>query len=641
MGQLVYTNDRCVGCNRCIRACNSPGANVACKDGEKNIINVDPEKCVACGACFDACEHDARAYYDDTERFFDDLRKGEKISLLVAPAFKANYYKEYESVLGGLKKLGVNRILSVSFGADITTWGYINYIQKHNFYGGISQPCPAVVGYIEKFLPELLPKLMPVHSPMMCAAIYAKKYMGLNDKLAFISPCIAKKNEIDDPNTHGYVEYNVTFDHLMKYVREHHISGTPVSDELPYGLGSIYPMPGGLKENVYWLMGEDVLMRQIEGETHMYEYLENNKSRIQKGQTPYLFVDALNCAAGCLYGTGVEEERAKTDDAYYMVSKIKAESKQDSKKSAWGKKLTPKQRLERLNKEFADLRLEDFIRHYTDKSATCKMKEPTAAQLDAIYKDMLKDTQEKREINCACCGYSTCEGMAKSIFNGFNYKDNCVHYIKDVVLAEKENNEKLVHDMEAIQQEDKEKQERMSHGIDEQFDSLQGTVQGMSRESETNAKESSEILQAIAEVRDFTDGLGKTLENISEYLNNLEKNNEDVINIANQTNLLALNASIEAARAGEAGRGFAVVADQIKVLADGSKDTASESNQTKEDIGVAITELLNNAEKLNGIVHNVESQVENLVNSSEEIVQATAEVVGVTQSVREALSELL
>lgn len=126
---------------------------------------------------------------------------------------------EYEKVLGGLKKLGVNRIINVSFGADITTWGYLNYIQKHNFQGGISQPCPAVVGYIERYAPELLPKLFPVQSPMMCAAIYARKEMGIQDKLAFISPCIAKKAEIEDSNNHGYVHYNVTFEHLMAYVR--------------------------------------------------------------------------------------------------------------------------------------------------------------------------------------------------------------------------------------------------------------------------------------------------------------------------------------------------------------------------------------------------------------------------------------
>ena len=98
-------------------------------------------------------------------KFFADLQRGESISLLVAPAFRANYMDEYEKVLGGLKRLGVNRIINVSFGADITTWGYLNYIQKHNFQGGISQPCPAVVGYIERYAPELLSKLFPVQSP--------------------------------------------------------------------------------------------------------------------------------------------------------------------------------------------------------------------------------------------------------------------------------------------------------------------------------------------------------------------------------------------------------------------------------------------------------------------------------------------
>lgn len=156
---LVYTNDNCIGCNKCISACSCLGANYQSEQNGKNRIEVDGSKCVACGACFDVCKHRAREFRDDTERFFEDLKKGEQISILLAPAFLANYKDEYESVLGGLKQAGVNRIVSISFGADITTWGYINYIQKNNYLGGISQPCPAVVGYIERYIPELLPKL--------------------------------------------------------------------------------------------------------------------------------------------------------------------------------------------------------------------------------------------------------------------------------------------------------------------------------------------------------------------------------------------------------------------------------------------------------------------------------------------------
>ena len=153
--------------------CSCMGACVSTDPDENGVsrINVDGNRCIACGACFDVCEHGAREYNDDTERFFADLKRGEKISILIAPAFKADYPREYEDVLGALKACGVNHMISVSFGADITTWAYINYIQKNNYLGGISQPCPAVVGYIEKYLPELLPKLFPVHSPMMCSAI--------------------------------------------------------------------------------------------------------------------------------------------------------------------------------------------------------------------------------------------------------------------------------------------------------------------------------------------------------------------------------------------------------------------------------------------------------------------------------------
>ena len=98
---LVYTNDECIGCNHCISVCPVFGPNYP---------------------------------------FLDDLSKGESVSLLVAPAFIANYPREYGKVLGYLKSLGVKHIISVSFGADITTWGYLNYITKYKFQGGKSQP---------------------------------------------------------------------------------------------------------------------------------------------------------------------------------------------------------------------------------------------------------------------------------------------------------------------------------------------------------------------------------------------------------------------------------------------------------------------------------------------------------------------
>ncbi|MBP5608990.1 MAG: EAL domain-containing protein [Lachnospiraceae bacterium] len=439
--ELIYTNQNCVGCNKCINVCSAMGACIATEADEngKSRINVDPDRCVGCGACFDACEHDAREYNDDTERFFEDLAKGEPITVLIAPAFRANYPDEYERVLGGLKALGVKHFINVAFGADITTWGYIKYIRENDFRGGISQPCPAVVTYIQKYLPELIPSLFPVQSPLMCAAIYARQEMGLTERFAFISPCIAKKLEISDPVNKGLISYNVTFNHLMKKVRSGNLYGDPVSDEVEYGLGTVYPMPGGLRDHVSWLLGDGAFIRQIEGERHMYEYLKAHARKIADKDIPFLFIDALNCKNGCLCGTATDPELSSTDDALFALLKIRESIKKDKGEDALSREIPPSKRLEALNRQFEKLDLKDYLRDYSDLSASCAIRIPNEVEIKKIYASMGKDTRESRLINCSSCGYNTCQDMAIAIYNGFNHRDNCVHYLKSTVEMEQEN----------------------------------------------------------------------------------------------------------------------------------------------------------------------------------------------------------
>lgn len=640
--ELIYTNDNCTGCNKCVRDCPVLIANVATDAGK---VTVDSEKCIACGACFDACEHNAREYQDDTKSFFTALEAGKKISVILAPAFLANYPHEYKKVLGYLKEKGVNHIYSVSFGADITTWGYLKYITEHQFLGGISQPCPAVVNYVEKYIPELLPKMMPIHSPMMCMAIYIKKYLKCDDELAFISPCIAKKTEITDPNCYGYVKYNVTFKKLFETIGSKYQGCKEYEDELEYGMGALYPMPGGLRENVEHFLGKEQVVRQVEGEEEAYRYLHEYLERIRTNRRQPFMVDILNCSKGCIYGTATEPER-NTDDVMLTLSDMRnrASDRTETKKglfwkkgkngSPWDDSVPENERLANLMKAFADLDINDFVRKYTNKNVV--IKEPSEHEIQEIFTSMNKTDAASQKINCESCGYSSCRNMAKAIYNHVNVKENCVHYVKSVAENEKEKIQNL---MEEEQQKQEIHNQKLA-GITEQFVSLSDNIDQLGAANETSANEATTLAQHIQEISNFCQQLNSSLATISDFINIYKASNEDISSIAGQTNLLSLNASIEAARAGEAGRGFAVVASEIRELSDSTKNLIVENDAKAEEIIPKINASIDSIKDLIENINEMNEKVATIAATSEEISSQTSCVQSMADELRDAVENI-
>ena len=128
--------------------------------------------------------------------------------------------------------------------------------------------------------------------------------------------------------------------------------------------------------------------------------------------------------------------------------------------------------------------------------------------------------------------------------------------------------------------------------------------------------------------------------NITEFLANIESNNQAISSIASQTNLLSLNASIEAARAGEAGKGFNVVAGEIKNLSESSREAAEESNVNSTEVRKYMQSLIEQAEKLTEYVGQIDDRISSLASATEEISASTKMVEGFSKNIQEKLEKI-
>ncbi len=168
--------------------------------------------------------------------------------------------------------------------------------------------------------------------------------------------------------------------------------------------------------------------------------------------------------------------------------------------------------------------------------------------------------------------------------------------------------------------------QELSESTSEQAASLQestSSLEEMSSQIKQNADNSMEAEQAMGETAPMVENGVKSMERMTQTMDEIKKASEEtsaIINtineIAFQTNLLALNAAVEAARAGEAGKGFAVVAEEVRNLAKRSAEAANDteklikrSQESTEDGTVVANEVSGNLYKVKDSVQKVKTLI--------------------------------
>ena len=431
---VIYTNDKCIGCNKCITNCSLMGANISVVKNGKAHMEIDSRKCNDCGRCINICVHHARDFRDDADRFFEDLKKGKKISLIVEPSFYAIYAEQAAGIIGCLRKLGVQKIYEGAYGREICAYLTAKYLKEAKELpvedrAFISNACPAMVTVVQKYHPFLLKKLMPIQPPVICAAIYAHKYLGDDNKIACLGTCVANKDEVDSENTKGLISYNLSIANVLKYIADYNFDDYKEDGEADLkgiGFGSVVSVGGEFADIVSYFFShnETILSLSGFGKENMSSLYMSLNEKFRENQP--LFAEVTACKSGCIGGPGVSKDYSPADaysNAIAIRKKVNDFNKDiDNHEKFW----------KQVSAQFKYIRPEDFTREYTDCSRQ-QFKIPKSA-FNEIFADMLKDTPEKQTINCGSCGYSSCHEMAQAIAYGYTRKENCIHYMNDLLV---------------------------------------------------------------------------------------------------------------------------------------------------------------------------------------------------------------
>ncbi|RYD05372.1 hypothetical protein N752_09755 [Desulforamulus aquiferis] len=133
-----------------------------------------------------------------------------KCAMVLAPSYVIVAKKRYgcspEQFCTALKKLGFSLVYESSFGADVVTKVYIEYVKNKIQSSGkekthvITSPCPSLMNFIEKHVPELIDEFAPILSPMAAQAVLAKQWNNNDVVIIGGSPCPAKnQNSLISP----------------------------------------------------------------------------------------------------------------------------------------------------------------------------------------------------------------------------------------------------------------------------------------------------------------------------------------------------------------------------------------------------------------------------------------------------------
>jgi len=308
--------------------CDNEGCNNICKHeafiyrrSEGPVIVND--KCLTCGRCVTSCDFGALA---DKIEFIPlvDMLKDENTTVFaaVAPAIAGQFGENV--TLGQLrtafKLMGFADMIEVAMFADILTireaFEFNSLVKTEEDFFLTSCCCPVWFNLTKKGYPEMFKHMSPSVSPMIAAGRFLKElYKGA--KVVFFAPCIAKKQEINEPELRGAIDFVINFRELAEIFNalDIHPEQLPGEEKDQASMGGrIYARTGGVSFSVKTVVNRLEPRRVIKLKAKKVDGVKNCKQlldALSSGKDVNAnFIEGMGCDGGCVGGprTNVDKE---------------------------------------------------------------------------------------------------------------------------------------------------------------------------------------------------------------------------------------------------------------------------------------------------------------------------------------------
>ncbi len=251
--------------------------------------------------------------------------RSDKAIAMLAPAFAIDF--EYPNIIGMLRELGFDKVCELTYGARMVNWWYVEYIKEHSdqkYF--IASPCPTIVAYVKSKYPNLLQYMMPYASPMLSMARILRKHYS-DYKIIFLSPCLAKRN-LEAMQNKEKIDTVITFKELNEIFNTRGIYKDDFNrqyqfDSLIHEYTKVYPISGGLAHTSHLskiFKEEEVFID--DGIANIDPVLR----QLDEGNSPYRFLDILNCNGGCIGGPAIINQHLSTAERRDRVRRYLNES---------------------------------------------------------------------------------------------------------------------------------------------------------------------------------------------------------------------------------------------------------------------------------------------------------------------------